>query len=83
MFVVKYCNDPEPSEANFHAIAQSFKTVAQNIHLMMLASFFFTYEEVFTVNSPKKTQISECIRTSVSSINQEVFLPRDAMLARY
>jgi len=54
MFVVKYCNDPEPSEANFHAIAQPFKTVAQNIHLIMLASFFFTYEEVFTVNSPKK-----------------------------
>ena len=39
MFVLKNCNDPELSEANFHAILSHSKQLLKNIHPMTLASF--------------------------------------------
>jgi len=38
MFVLKNCNDPELSEANFHARLSYSKQLLKNIHSMTLAS---------------------------------------------
>jgi len=44
------------SEANFHARLSCLKQLLKNIHPMMLASFLFTYERIFTVMTPKNPQ---------------------------
>jgi len=39
MFMLKNHNDPELSEANFHARVSHSKQLLQDVHPMMLASF--------------------------------------------
>ena len=49
-------NDPKLSETNFNARLCHLKQSLKNVHLMMLASFLFTDEKIFTVTTPNNTQ---------------------------
>jgi len=53
MFVLKNRNNPKPSKANIHARLCHFKQLLRNIHPMVLASFLFSDDKIFTVTTPK------------------------------
>jgi len=53
MFMLKNHNDPELSEANFHARLRHSKRLLQSIHPMALVSFLFTNEKIFIVTTLK------------------------------
>ena len=53
IFVLKNRDDPKLSEANFYARLYHSKQLLRNIHPMLLASFLFTDEKIFTVTTPK------------------------------
>jgi len=55
MFVFKNRNDPELSEANFHAILP-FKTVAQKYSPNDVSIVLFADEKIFAVITPKNPQ---------------------------
>ena len=56
MFVLKNRCVPELSEAYSHARLSHWKQFLKNIHPLMLASFWFTDENIFTVATPKNLQ---------------------------
>jgi len=65
MFLLKNRNDPKLSEANFHARLCHLKQLLKNIHPMILASFLFTDEKMFTVTIPKKPRrMTDCMFTN-------------------
>jgi len=53
MFMLKNHNDPELSEAKFHARLRHSKRLLQSIHPMALVSFLFTNEKIFIVTTLK------------------------------
>jgi len=56
MFVLKTCNYPKLSEANFHARLCHLKQLLKKYYQMMLATLLFTCEKIFAVITPKNWQ---------------------------
>jgi len=56
MFLLKNRSDPKLSEANFHVRFCHLKQLLKNIHPMILASFLFSGEQIFTVITLKNPQ---------------------------
>ena len=54
--VFKNRNDPELCEENCHARLSQSKHLPKNIYPVILASFLFTDEKIFTVVIPKNLQ---------------------------
>jgi len=65
MFVLKNHNDPELNEANFHARLNHWKQLHRNIHPMVLSSFLFTNEQIFTMTTLKKHRMTDCRPTHI------------------
>jgi len=56
MFELKNRNDPELSEANFHARLSQSKQLLKNIHPMTLASFCSLTKNIYSDHTEKLTQ---------------------------